>query len=180
MARVVIVCGYDRFADIDEYAEGVAALLAGEEFDAIIASGGFTSASSTHSEAWLISRVLARTMPHTDVILEERSMTTLDNLVYSSELAAAVGPVEQFTVFCDLAHRSKVVILSRIVLGRGATVQAIDRRVPWFVHAIEPFSTAFESIAAVSPRLRRAMSRCAAWVKGVSGAAPRSSRQKAA
>ena len=119
-------------------------------------------------------------MPLANVLLEERSMTTLDNLVHSRDLAAAVGPVEHFTVFCDLAHRSKVVVLSRIVLGSAATVHAIDRRVPWVVRAIEPFSIACESIAAISPPLRRAMSRCAAWVKGVSGGAPRSTRRRAA
>ena len=180
MARVVIVCGYDRFHDIDEYAARVAESLAKERFDAIIASGGFTSAASSHSEAWLMARVLTRELAGASIIIEERAMTTLDNLVHSSELAISFGVVEQFVVYCDSAHRTKVAILSRIVLGRGVKVCAVRRDVPWFVHAFEPASIVFESVAAVVPLFRRLMSRSAAWVKGVNGREPRSTRREAA
>src|SRR5438045_8783057 len=118
MARIGIVCGYDRYADLHEYSERVAAELARDPFDAIIVTGGFTNPNSKQSEAELMSAVVSRHMPHALVVLEERAMTTLDNLVFGKAIAEDLFErIDRFVVFCDGAHRFKVPILTRLVIG---------------------------------------------------------------
>jgi len=169
MARIGIVCGYDRYADLDQYTSLVAGELAREPFDAIIVTGGFTDPKSRHSEAQLMSAVVTRHLPHALVVLEERAMTTLDNLVFGKKVAEDLfGRVERFVVFCDAAHRMKVSILARLVLGVRATVRTVHRVVPMLTHLLEPPSIVIESVAALVPPLRHILSICAARMKGVS------------
>lgn len=164
---VAIVCGYDRFDDLHVYAEKVASEIAAARVDRIIVTGGFTSRDSYHSEAWVMSRVLAAKLPHAVVVLEEWAMTTVDNLVFSRVLAVEKFAAGSFVVFCDHAHRIKAAVLTRIILGANATVRSIPRSVSWMTHAFEPFSIVCESVCAVVPPLRKLLSRFAAWTKGV-------------
>jgi len=175
MARIGIVCGYDRFTDLDEYSSKVADQLAREPFDAIIVTGGFTDPSSHLSEAQMMSDVVSRHLPHALVVLEERAMTTLDNLVFGKAMAEKLfARVDRFVVFCDRAHRVKVSILSRIIFGVRTTVRTVHRAVPVLTHLLEPGSIVIESIAALAPPLRKYVSAAAARIKGVS-AIPRHS-----
>ena len=164
---VAIVCGYDRFSDLHLYAEQVAAEIAAARVDKIIVTGGFTSRDSYHSEAWVMSRVLAAKLPHAIVILEEWAMTTVDNLVFSRALAAEKFAAGSYVVFCDQAHRIKAAVLTRIILGANATVRTIPRAVSWMTLAFEPVSIVCEAVCAVTPPLRKLLSRLAAWSKGV-------------
>ena len=173
MSSVGIVCGYDRFDDLHEYVERVAELI--RDVDAVILTGGFTSPESWHSEAWLMATVLARVMPRQRILIEENAMTTLDNLVFAKSLAHRIfGRVGEWKVYCDAAHRMKVAVLSRIILGKHAQVFSVDREVEWHIRLVEPFSVIFESICAHVPGLRRTLSAFAARVKGVNGSSRRS------
>lgn len=179
MARIGIVCGYDRYADLDAYTSLVAGELAREPFDAIILTGGFTNPQSHHSEAHLMSVVVTRHLPHALVVLEERAMTTLDNLVFAKKVAEELfASIDRFVVFCDAAHRTKVSILSRLILGVRGSVRAVHRVVPLITHLLEPPSIVIESVAALVPPLRKYVSAGAARIKGVS-AIPRRSVQRA-
>ncbi len=174
MTHVAIICGYDRFSDLHQYAADVAAQLAGERVDAVVVSGGFTSPRSGVSEAALMARVLTEIIPDLVVVLEERAMTTLDNLVFGRGLAEHLfGRITRFVVFCDVAHRVKVAVLSRIILGVDATVRAVHRVVPWFTYAFEPVSIVVESTAALVRPLRSPLSRLAAMSKGLSDSSRR-------
>ncbi len=164
---VAIVCGYDRFSDLHVYAEQVASEIAAVRVDRIIVTGGFTSRDSYHSEAWVMSRVLAAKLPHAVVVLEEWAMTTVDNLVFSRALAVEKFAADSFVVFCDHAHRVKAAVLTRIILGARAKVRSIPRSVRWRTLALEPVSIVCESVCAVAPPLRKLLSRLAAWSKGV-------------
>lgn len=174
MARIGIVCGYDRYADLDQYTQRVADELAREPFDAIIVTGGFTDPLSRHSEAQLMSAVVSRHMPHALVVLEERAMTTLDNLVFGKAIAEGLFErIDRFVVFCDGAHRFKVSILTRLVIGVHGTVRAVHRAVPLMIHLLEPASIVIEAVAAIVPPLRKYVSAGAAWMKGVTPALSR-------
>lgn len=181
MARIGIVCGYDRYADLDQYTERVAAELAAESFDAIIVTGGFTNPRSRRSEAQLMSDVVSRFMPHALVVLEERAMTSLDNLVFGKEVAEKLfGEIDAFVVFCDTAHRPKLRVLAGIVLGARASVRGVPRAVPLLTRALEPLSIIVESTAALVPPLRRFVSAGAALTKGLPfSASPRRSTPQA-
>ena len=175
MKSIGIVCGYDRFEDLHQYVERVAELITLTPVDAVVLTGGFTSPDSWHSEAWLMASVLARVMPRQRVLIEEQAMTTLDNLVFARSLAHQIfGRIGEWRVYCDAAHRLKVSVLSRIVLGRHARVFSVERDVEWHIHLIEPFSVVFESICAHVPGLQRLLSAFAARIKGVSGSSRRS------
>ena len=179
MASIGIVCGYDRYADLDQYTSLVAGELAREPFDAIIVTGGFTDPQSRHSEAQLMSAVVSRHLPHALVVLEERAMTTLDNLVFGKAVADGLFErIDRFVVFCDAAHRIKVSILTRLILDVRGTVRAVHRVVPFITHLLEPPSIVIESAAALFPPLRKYVSAGAARIKGVS-AIPRRSTQQA-
>ena len=168
MARIGIVCGYDRYTDLDQYTQRVADELAREPFDAIIVTGGFTDPKSKHSEAQLMSAVVTRHMPHALVVLEEQAMTTLDNLVFGKAIAERLFErIDRFVVFCDHAHRNKVSILTRLILGVRGSVRGVHRVVPLITHLIEPFSIVIESAAALVPSLRKYVSAGAARMKGV-------------
>lgn len=164
---VAIVCGYDRFDDLHLYAEQVASEIASARVDRIIVTGGFTSRDSYHSEAWIMAGVLAAKLPHAVVVLEEWAMTTVDNLVFSRAIAVERFAAASFVVFCDHAHRVKAAVLTRIILGANARVRSIPRVVSWATLVLEPLSILCESICAVTPPLRKLLSRVAAWSKGV-------------
>jgi hypothetical protein len=165
---VAIVCGYDRFSDLHVYADRVASHLKSSSIGTVVVTGGFTDRLSHLSEAAVIASVLSVRLPHVLVILEEEAMTTLDNLVFGRAVAMRMqGRVAAFHVYCDGPHLAKVAVLTRIVLGRAARVFSVPRRVPWHVYAFEPLSTVVEAVCATAPPLRRALSRFAAWAKGV-------------
>jgi hypothetical protein len=164
---VAIVCGYDRFDDLHLYAEKVASEIAAARVDRIVVTGGFTNRDSYHSEAWVMASVLASKLPHAVVELEEWAMTTVDNLVFSRTLAIEKFAAGSFVVFCDHAHRVKAAVLTRIILGANATIRSIPRKVSWRTLALEPVSIVCEAVCAVTPPLRKALSRLAAWSKGV-------------
>jgi hypothetical protein len=114
-----------------------------------------------------MAQVLAAKLPHAVVVLEEWAMTTVDNLVFSRAIALEKFAAKSFVVFCDQAHRAKAAVLTRIILGANATVRSIPRGVSWKILAFEPLSIVFESVCAVTPPLRKLLSRFAAWSKGV-------------
>jgi hypothetical protein len=178
---VAIVCGYDRFSDLHLYAENVASGLVADGVERVIVTGGFTNRDSWHSEAWLMAQVIAQRVPDASVILEEWAMTTVDNLVFGREAARQLfDGVVSFVVYCDVAHRAKVLVLARIILGVNVTVRAIQRQVPFATRLFEPVSIVCEALCAVAPPLRRMLSRFSATCKGVSVTPRRKAQREAA
>lgn len=128
-----------------------------------------------------MAQVIAERLRDAKVVLEEAAMTTLDNLVFSREVALAMfGSAKNFVVYCDVAHRTKVGVLSRLILGMNVRVRAIAREVPLVTRLFEPVSIVCESLCAVAPPLRRALSRFAAMSKGVSASPRRRAQREAA
>ncbi|MEA2164524.1 MAG: hypothetical protein QOK37_2651 [Thermoanaerobaculia bacterium] len=173
MRSVGIVCGYDLNDELPGYVTSVAPLIARENPDFLILSGGRTSPRSDHSEAWMMARYLRETMPAREVVLEEHSMTTLENLLFARGLAEHhAGAVARFVVFCDRVHRRKVATLARLILGARAVVQPVHRRAAALDRLFEPASHLIEAVVAVVPRLRKYLRAAAIFAKGVSGKPP--------
>src|SRR5258706_11745026 len=102
MPFVGIVCGYDLNDDLQGYVRSVAPLIARENLDFVILSGGRTSPRSRHSEAWVMAGHLRDIVPAPTLVLEEHAMTTLENLIFSRGLAEhAGGVVRGFVGACD-------------------------------------------------------------------------------
>jgi DUF218 domain-containing protein len=167
MTTIAIVCGYDLHSDLQEYVRSVVPVILAEHCDAIIFSGGYTSPVHDHSEAEAMTRAFASHVPDALVILEERAMTTLDNIVYGNQIAKQLFPVRRYIVICDRVHAVKVTLLSAILMRVGFTVRAVPRKVPRKVLLFEPVSIVAEAVAAVIPFLRTPLRRAAMRLKGL-------------
>jgi hypothetical protein len=173
MRSVGIVCGYDLNDDLPEYVRLVAPLIARENLDFVILSGGRTSPRSDLSEAWVMAGHLREMLPEPTLVLEEHAMTTLENLIFARGLAEHhAGVVARFVVFCDRVHGRKVAALSRLILGARAIVHCVDRDVAMRVRLFEPVSHVIETVVARTPRLRKYLRAAAIRIKGVRGTAP--------
>ena len=110
-----------------------------------------------------------------ELVLEEHSMTTLENLVFARALAEHhAGVVERFVVFCDRVHRRKVATLAKMILGGHTIVQSVDHQVTMRVRLFEPISHLIETLAAGVPPLRKYLRAAAIRIKGVSEKSARS------
>ena len=180
MTRVAIVCGYDLRTDLRDYVRRVAGVLDEEQCDALVLSGGRTSPTIDDSEAQAMTRALAEHLVGPHIVLEERAMTTLDNIVYARELAEQLFPVREYIVTCDRVHAAKVFALSAILLRRRFRVRSVARRVPLKVTLFEPVSLVVEVIAAIVPIFRTPLRRAAMKLKGLDAQSPRSVPRAAA
>ncbi len=173
MRSVGIVCGYDLNDDLPGYVRSVAPLIARENLDLVILSGGRTSPRSNHSEAWVMAGHLRKILPQPELVLEEHAMTTLENLVNARGLAEQhADVVARFVVFCDRVHRRKVAALAKLILGARAIVQCVDHNVAVSVRLFEPVSHVIETMAARVPPLRKYLRAAAIRIKGVNGTPP--------
>lgn len=173
MRSVGIVCGYDLNEDLPGYVTSVAPLIARENLDVVILSGGRTSPRSHHSEAWVMARHLREILPSSDLVLEEHAMTTIENLIFARGLAEHhEDAVTRFVVFCDRVHRRKVVTLARLILGARAIVHSVDRAAAMADRLFEPVSHFVETVVALVPRSRRYLRAAAVLSKGVNGHPP--------
>ena len=165
--NVGIVCGYDLDSDLFGYVTRLAPHIEREQLDALILTGGRSSPLRHDSEAAVMRQALSLLLPGLPLLIEEEAMTTLDNLILGGALAASLGTVQRFVIFCDNVHRVKVRVLSRILL-RARRVIAVPRAVPLWVRAIEPISIVCEAVGVYVTRVRRMIRALAMRVKGVS------------
>lgn len=180
MTSIAIVCGYDLQSDLRDYVRRVAAVLDSERCDALVLSGGRTSATIDDSEAQAMTRALAEHLTDPVVVLEERAMTTLENILFAREMAERLFPVRRYVVTCDRVHAVKVMALCAILLRRRFRVRAVARKVPLKVTLFEPISFVAEVSAAIVPLLRPLLRRMAMRFKGLVERSPRSARRAAA
>lgn len=174
MTTIAIVCGYDLHSDLRDYVRRVAEILDAEHCDALVLSGGRTSATIDDSEAQAMTRALSEHLTDHLVILEERAMTTLENILYARDLAEHLFPVRQYVVTCDRIHAPKVMALSAILLRHRFRVRAVPRKVPLKVTLFEPVSFVVEVVAAIFPIFRSMLRRAAMRIKGLAEPSPRS------
>lgn len=180
MTTIAIVCGYDLHSDLRDYVRRVAGVLDAEKCDALILSGGRTSPTIDDSEAQAMTRALSEHLTDHVVILEERAMTTLENLLFAREIAEKLFHVQRYVVTCDRVHAPKVAALCAILLRRKFRVRPVARKVPLRVTLFEPFSLAIEVFAAIVPAFRSVLRRAAMRLKGLDARSPRSTPRAAA
>jgi len=155
-ATALIVCGYDLDTDLRAYVADVIRATATEEPELLILSGGRTSPLSTDSEAAAMGRAFAELQPNREVVLDEEAMSSLENLLHAKKIAEQNhGAIKRYVVVGDTAHRRKLSILARLVIGRNASVIAVPRPTAFITHILEPISTVLEAIAAMIPATRR-------------------------
>ncbi len=179
MTTVALVCGYDLHSDLDGYVRSVVPIIDEEQPHAIVFSGGFTSPLHDDSEAQAMTRILGAHMKNALVVLEERAMTTLDNIVFGRTIADSLFHATRYVVICDRVHAPKVRALCAILLRARSSVRPVGRAVPLPVRVFEPVSTLIEILAAIIPVLRRPLRYGAMRLKGLSEPWRRSARREA-
>jgi len=156
VATALIVCGYDLDTDLRAYVADVIRATATEEPELLILTGGRTSPLSNDSEAAVMGRAFAELQPERAVLLDEESANSLENLLHAKRIAEEHhGAIERYVVVGDTAHRRKLSILARLVIGANASVIAVPRPTALITYILEPISTLLEAIAAMVPATRR-------------------------
>ena len=175
MTTIGIVCGYDDFDSLRPYIELLAPEIRAAQPSFLVLSGGCTSPRCDDSEALAMSRPVTELCPGQAFVLEEESMTTIENLLNSKALARRTfGRVDRYVVFCGRTHRTKVTLLARLILGRGVKVVAVPRTVALLTRLLEPPTMLLEACAALVPPLVRVVRAGAMWYRGVSASRRRS------
>jgi hypothetical protein len=160
--HVALVCGYGTTADVSlrAFVARVARRLAELNADVIVLSGGRTGVSP-ETEARLLRSLLGSSVGAADVLLEERALTTLDNLAFARDLLLPYVVHERahvrLTVFCDRIRQWKVRALARrlfdsarwvvrvVGIERATTLRDVLFQVPSFV--IELMATGVPALA---------------------------------
>jgi hypothetical protein len=157
--KVGIVCGYGIKLDdnLITYLEAVINYSKENQISKLICSGGYTSKNSDMSEARLMFKFIKKQNEKIDFLLEEESITTLHNLLYSKKLIEDVGiPFEKLYIFCDNVRFAKIYLLSKIIFrGQLVEVKKMGREesISWYFIQIP--AICFQILGAIFPTIEK-------------------------
>jgi len=157
--KVGIVCGYGIKLDDDltNYLKAVINYSKENQISKLICSGGYTSKNSEISEARIMFQFIKKQDEKIDFFLEEESITTLHNLLYSKKLIEEVGiSFEKLYIFCDDVRFAKIYLLSKIIFrGQFVEVKNMGREedIRWYFIQIP--SILFQILGAISPAIEK-------------------------
>jgi len=162
---VAIVCTYgmDVTDGYRAYLDGVLDFLRCEGIESVIASGGRTSLHPSRSEAGAMGAYLKEREPGLDVQLEEESLMTLHNLLYSRALLRNRWQrTVKVYICCDETRRLKVRGLAGLIFRRYELVEvvSIPRPVPRREEVIQWVSFPLQSVGLLVPPVASLL---AAW-----------------
>lgn len=123
--NIAIVLGYGLFEESNQeykdYLDWIAKTVTDKKIEKLIICGGFTNPLHKDlSEAQSMGNYIKNLLPpDIKIVLEEKSITTPQNLEFAKEEIATEDSV---LIFCDLARLAKVIWLSaRILLAKTQT-----------------------------------------------------------
>jgi hypothetical protein len=125
----VLVCGYGTRLDsnLRGYLDTAMSIISVLEPRTVLFSGGATGSDTDISEARLMLEHSASWLHEGSVILDEYSLTTLDNLL--SARRALSESINHIVILCDQYRYVKVCILSAVVFRKKlVSVRSITRR----------------------------------------------------
>lgn len=142
--KKAIVLGYGLFKDSNQeykdYLEWIAAEVKDKGFEKIILCGGASSNLEPDlTEGESMRQYLAKISPDLNLVLEEKSLTTPQNLEFAS---GEINSGDEIVVFGDLIRSAKIIWLSlhyllkldRQEISRVIFEFAKDRKIRPFVH----------------------------------------------
>ena len=151
--NVAIVCGYGMVADLRlrNYLGEVLEYASKHEIDALILSGGYTVKDAEESEARVMWRVMQPGISDVQLFFEERSISTLHNLLYSAQLIEETSmPVRELYIFCDSLRFLKVFCLSKLIFKQhDARVIDFERKEPFWMYLLQVPFTILQCLGAV-------------------------------
>ena len=153
--QIGIVCGYGITADarLTNYLQAVIQHAHAHQLRALILSGGATVPQNPRTEAQVMRETIMALTTAFDVILEERSITTLHNLLYARQLIVDRRlPITTVYIFCDAVRALKVVCLATLIFQRQIVhVVPCYRREPWWMYLLQIPFLPLQCLGAVCP-----------------------------
>lgn len=160
--NIGIVCGYGVSLenDLETYADSISLFLSSSNIDKLILCGGYTVENSLYSEAGLMRDLLQQRKVDQELILEESSVTSLHNLLFSKEILENIAyPLQEIYIFCDSVRSFKVFCLSRIIFSNySVKVISFGRKELALMYLVQIPSTVIQALAAVFPGLSDTLS----------------------
>jgi len=154
--NVGIVCGYGVSVenDLESYADSISEFLEYDIIDSLILCGGYTVERSAYSEASLMQQLLRqRGVPH-KIFLEELSITSLHNLLFSKEILENYNKPQKIYIFCDSVRSFKIFCLSKIIFNNySIEIISFGRKEFILVYLIQIPSTILQLLGVVFPKL---------------------------
>lgn len=121
--NIAIILGYGVFEETNQeykdYLDWITKTVTEQKTEKLIICGGFTNPLHKDlSEAQSISNYIKKLLPSDiKIVLEEKSITTPQNLEFAKE---EIATEDNILIFCDLARLAKVIWLSaRILSGKS-------------------------------------------------------------
>lgn len=159
MMKLGIVCGYGNILDenLRIYINSVVDCAMQQNLSSLILSGGYTY-NDKISEARLMAQLVSDRTHTIHLVLEEKALTTLHNLLYSKEILQNLNePVEELYIFCDRIRFAKVYWLSRLIFS-GQSVKIIKfsgKKENLLVYLMQIPSALFQGLGVVFPRIEK-------------------------
>lgn len=132
MKIIIVLCYglYQNQKNYKNYLDNVLKIIALESPDRIIICGGYTSKSHPDiSEAQSVSDYLLTRNPQIKdrLVLENQSITTLQNIKFASDELAKLGSKTDSVIFvCDSIRLTKVYYIGVLLVGKALGIQ-IDK-----------------------------------------------------
>ena len=153
--KVGIVCGYGSHLDnqLKRYVNSVMEYALKNEINHLIFSGGYTFKDSTTSEAMLMSSLIDQPTQTINIVLEERALTTLHNLLYAQEIIESLNFNQyELYIFCDQVRFIKIYVLSKLIFNKSkVNLIKFRRQEAFLAYIMQIPSILYQSLGAVSP-----------------------------
>lgn len=131
---IVAVLGYGCYLNpLEQYLRKINNYIKTHEVKCAILAGGFTNPTCPDtSEASMMRDYLIKRV-NIPLVLEEKSFTTNQNLMYIKEIIEEQGLQDyRLIIFCDTCRKLKVKILSRLTLGFWPKIKTHNLTTSWF------------------------------------------------
>jgi hypothetical protein len=128
----------------------------------LILSGGYTVKGAKQTEARVMWEVMQREDPEFRMILEEESISTLHNLVYSKRMLEQFFTVgDPLYIFCDYVRFMKVTCLAKILFkGHPVRVVKFERKEPVLMYVLQIPFTLLQCLGALFPAIEKKIMQC--------------------
>lgn len=158
--KVGIICGYGSKLDegTRQYVESVMKYVLSNKIQTLILSGGFTSRESNTSEARLMLSLMEQQSQDVELLLEEKSLTTLHNLLYAKEIIERLKLSEyEVCIFCDQVRYLKIYILSKVIFKNSQNIQVIkiSRKEYFTAYILQIISIIYQLLGAINPSIEK-------------------------
>ena len=168
--RLGIVCGYGIIVDqrLQTYLNSVIQYVTTHHIQNLLLTGGYTVQNANTTEAQVLARAIQKIHPDINIMMEDRSITTLHNLLYSKHMIETLDvPIEDVYIFCDAVRFMKVFCLSKILFKNYPVhVVSFKRKEPLFMYILQIPFTLIQCLGAIFPKIERTiLSSRQRWMK---------------